>query len=103
MTEPTPTVYDISTLPRPARGGDEVSVPHRARYWHVFGAPLIGSKKGANNFPLFTAGPVAKRADDEVTSTVIQGEGGELFSYLGTFTHEPSEDEINALKPREYR
>lgn len=87
-----PTVHDITSLPS-----------ERATYWHVFGGPIQGKKGGKNNFALITAGPVPKPADDEVVNTTIPGTDGETFRYIATFTHEPSEAELDTVKPQEYR
>jgi hypothetical protein len=75
----------------------------RPAYWHVFGGPVAGAKKGANNFALITAGPVPKAADNEVVSTTIEGTEGETFRYLASFTHDPSDKELTLLKPKAFR
>jgi hypothetical protein len=77
--------------------------PSRPQWWHVFGGPLSGTNGGHNNFPTVTAGPVPKEPDEEVRTTSLSGTGGELFTYLGSFTHDPSDTELDTLKPKEYR
>jgi hypothetical protein len=86
-----------------AEAAAQTPSPRRSRYWHVFGGPLKDKKGGRSNFVTFTAGPVTKPADAEVTGTTIPGEGGETFSYLGSFPHDPSDSDLSSLKPKAYR
>jgi hypothetical protein len=79
---------------------DAIINPH---YWHVFGGPLKGTTRGRKNFITVTAGPVLRSATPEVTGTTIDGATGETFKYLGTFTHDPSDKELDSLKPKDYR
>lgn len=81
----------------------ETESQRRPRYWHVFGGPLTGKKGGRKNFPQFTAGPVPKSPDTEVRSTTIPGTDGETFRYQGTFTHDPSDADLQDLRPEEYK
>lgn len=112
MTHPEPLTGEILNAdgtpfqeapPEPGPTAGEFTAAGRPLYWHVYGGPLAGSKGAAKNFPMITAGPVTKPADNEVVSTVIPGAGGETFSYLGTFDHDPSDAELRSLRPRDYR
>ena len=86
-----------------ADGTDATPKAPRQLYWHVFGSPLNGKRKGKNNYMTGTAGPVPKPADAEVRNTTIPGEHGAFFRYIGTLEHEPSDADILRLRPQEYR
>lgn len=91
-------VTDAST-PAPQTTGQG-----RPLYWHVFGAPLAGTKGSSKNHPQITAGPVTRPADSEVMNTTIQGSDGvTTFVYLGTFDHDPSDHELRSLRPKAYK
>jgi hypothetical protein len=82
----------------------EYTAAGRPLYWHVFGAPLAGTKGSAKNHPMITAGPVTKSPDSEVQNTTIPGEDGKtVFVYLGTFDHDPSDTELRSLRPKAYK
>lgn len=100
--DPAPLTGEIIDAPRPATA--EHTAAGRPLYWHVFGAPLADTKGGSKNFPQITAGPVTRPADAEVTETTVQGADGKtVFSYLGTFDHDPSDRELRSLRPEAYR
>lgn len=102
VTNPEPLTGDV--LPAPTPAPPEHTPQGRPLYWHVYGGPLKGTKGAAKNFPMITAGPVTKPPDAEVTGTTIPGaDGVTVFSYLGTFDHDPSEAELRSLRPKAYR
>lgn len=102
MTSPEPVEPDAFFLPE-ATPSPETTAAGRALYWHVFGGPIAGATRGANNFALVTAGPVTSPATSRVTETSLPGTQGETFTYLGTFTHDPSDQDLSSLKPKAFR
>lgn len=86
-------VYNITGLP----------AEDPEHYWHVFGGAIQGKKGGKNNWATFVAGPVTRGPDATVTDTTIPGTDGETFSYLGSFTHDPSPEDLDTITPEAYR
>lgn len=108
MTVPTnvqPTAQEDTITPvtqsEPLEG--EIIDAARPNHWHVFGGPLADSKGGSKNFPHFTYGPVSKAADDQLRAMTIAGEHGETFRYLGSFDHDPTDEDLRSLRPGAYK
>ena len=62
-------------------------------YWHIFRAERDGI------VATFTAGesPMPEPSETQFTISGLLGEGEDVARYLGSFDHEPTQDEIGDL------
>lgn len=73
-------------------------------YWHVYGGPKewLQDDVPTVKFTKFAYGPTYMPGNSDVRAQGYPFQG-DTFPYITTFTHEPTQDELNELIPEKYR